>query len=88
MAVLFVRRRSHNLSRWYLGSTTPCKASTGLCNEPGGTRQHRIHGSSDGMLDVFGQEVVHIIADAVAKGVTDLAHTVKSGDQAIAAAGG
>ena len=29
------------------------------------------------MLDVFGQEVVHIIADAVAKGVTDLAHAVK-----------
>lgn len=91
MAVLFVRSRSHNWSRWYLGSGTPCKASTSLCNEPGGPPGgpvHRSHGSSDGMLDVFGQEVVHIIADAVAKGVTDLAHTVKSGDQAVAAAGG
>ena len=38
MTVLFVRRRSHNLSRWYLGSTTPCKDSTSLCNEPGGAR--------------------------------------------------
>jgi len=92
MAVLFVRSRSHNLSRWYLGSAdTRGKASTSLCNEPGGPPGgpvHRSHGSSDGMLDVFGQEVVHIIADAVAKGVTDLAHTVKSGDQAVAAAGG
>jgi len=40
------------------------------------------------MLDVFGHEVIHVIADAVAKGVTDFPHTVKSGDQAIAAARG
>jgi hypothetical protein len=40
------------------------------------------------MLDVFGQEVIHVIADAVAKGVTDFPHTVKSGDQAIAAVRG
>jgi hypothetical protein len=39
---------------------------------------------SAGMLDVFGQEGIHIIADAVAKGVTDFPHTLKSGDQAIA----
>ncbi len=39
------------------------------------------------MLDVFGQQVIHVIADAVAKGVTNFPHAVESGDQAIAAVG-
>jgi hypothetical protein len=28
------------------------------------------------MLDAFGQEVIHVIADAIAKGVTDFPHTL------------
>jgi hypothetical protein len=43
---------------------------------------------SAALLDVFGQEVVHIIADAVAKGVTDFPYAVESGDQTIPAVRG
>ncbi len=43
---------------------------------------------SAGLLDVFGEEVIHVVADAVAECVTDFPHTVKSGDQAIAAVRG
>lgn len=43
------------------------------------------HNGSAGRLGVFGQEVVHIIADTVAKGMTDFPHTVESGDQAVPA---
>jgi hypothetical protein len=43
---------------------------------------------SAGMLDVFGEEGIHVVADAVAERVTDFPHTVKSGDQAITAVRG
>ena len=42
---------------------------------------------STGMLDVFGQQVIHFIANAIAKVVTNFPHTAESGDQAIAAIG-
>jgi hypothetical protein len=37
------------------------------------------------MLGVLGQEVIHIIADAVTKRVTDFPDAVESGDQAVLA---
>jgi hypothetical protein len=40
------------------------------------------------VLDVFGQEIIHIIADTVAKGMADFSHTIESGNQAIPAARG
>ena len=36
-----------------------------------------------GMLDVVGQEVIHIVPDSIAKVMIDFPHTVESSDQAL-----
>ncbi len=35
------------------------------------------------MLDVVGQEVIHIVPDSIAKVMIDFPHTVESSDQAL-----
>ena len=35
------------------------------------------------MLDIVGQEVIHIVLDSIAKVMIDFPHTVESSDQAL-----
>src|SRR5260370_34348106 len=50
-----------------------------------GLHRTTTHSRSAGMLGALGQEVIHIIADAVTKHVTDFPDVVESGDQAVPA---
>ncbi len=79
-----IRRRSHNFELVVFGECDAVRFQH-VCTMEAGVPRHRTQRSSDGMLDVFGQEVVHVVANAVTKGVTDFPHTVESGDQAMSA---
>ena len=79
MAAFSGGRRSHKLTGGISGSAALFAFSASLWRQASPASIDLK--ASAGMLDIFGQQIIHGIAYAVAKVVTDLAHTVKSGDQ-------
>ena len=81
-----IRRRSHNFEPVVFGECDAVRFQH-VCNKTmeAGVLPYYRPRSSMGLLGVFSPKVVHVVANAVAKGMTDFPHTVESDDQAIAA---